>query len=155
MDAFQEWFSDLLEQSWVEPTAALIAITAAVLSVLAVVRRFIVGKAQRILDQAHEIRRKAEEQTRRLQDDVAALENENRRLRQRLPEHVWELVARERRDDNEESALRILRHHMEAEGGGLSEMARQISRFHLGLVTRRDHQHLVPAERFALRVTGA
>jgi hypothetical protein len=40
---------------------------------------------------------------------------------------------------------------MDTEGARLSEMARQIAHFHLGLVTERDRdRHFVPAERFAL-----
>ena len=55
------------------------------------------------------------------------------------------------RTANEESAIRVLRGHMELEGARLSEVARWIAGFHLGLVTEQDRdRHLVPAERFAL-----
>jgi chromosome segregation ATPase len=105
----------------------------------------------RIVGKAYRIRREVEEKNERLEADIEALRSQVKRLRERLPEAAWEIAERERLDDNEESAIRALRRHMDTEGARLSEMARQVSRFHLGLVTERDRdRHLIPAERFAL-----
>jgi tetratricopeptide (TPR) repeat protein len=143
--ALGDWLAALGEQyPWLAPVSAIVTIIGtAAAAVLGLYRR-IVGKAYRI-------RREVEEKNERLEANVAALRSDIKLLKQRLPEAAWQLAEHERKDDNEESAIRVLRHYMEIEGTRLSEMARQISRFHLGLVTEQDRdRHLVPAERFAL-----
>jgi tetratricopeptide (TPR) repeat protein len=152
IDAFLAWLRALGESiaalgeeyPWLAPVSAIATIIGAAVTAILWLHRRIVGKAYRI-------RREVEEKNERLEADIAALKSEIKLLKGRLPEAAWELAARERLDDNEESAIRLLRRHMETEGARLSEMARQISHFHLGLVTDRDRdRQLVPAERFAL-----
>ena len=136
-----EWLAALQEQyPWLAPLSALVTILGAVL--------WLHG---RIVGKAYRIRREVEEKNERLEADIAALKSRTKLLKERLPETAWEIAERERKDDNEESAIRALRRYMDTAGPRLSEMALQISRFHLGLATGRDRdRNLVPAERFAL-----
>lgn len=139
LTAIREWLTALQEeQPWLTPVLVLVCL--------------VLGEvARRNVRKSHRIRQEAEEKNERLEADLRACKSAIERLKIRLPETAWDLVNRERIDGNEESAIRVLRRHMETEGAHLSEMARQIARFHLGLVTERDrNRHLVPAERFAL-----
>ena len=143
--ALGEWLTALAEQHpWLGPASAIVGLTGALTAFLLWLHNRIVGKARRI-------RREVEEKNEQLSADIAALRGEVKRLKARLPEAAWAVAEHERRDDNEEAAIRALRRHMDGEGARLSEMARQIARFHLGLVAGQDRdRHLIPAERFAL-----
>jgi Tetratricopeptide repeat len=142
---FLAWLAALEQQyPWLAPLSAILGSATAAVGMVLWLYRKIVGKA-------HRIRRKVEEKNERLEADITALRNEVQNLRGRLPEAGWQGAERERLGNNEESAIRALRHHVETEGARLSEMARQIAHFHLGLVTEQDRdRHLIPAERFAL-----
>jgi hypothetical protein len=145
LTALGDRLTDLEEQyPWLTPVSELAGIGAVAVAVIAWFRRRLVGKAYRI-------RREVEEKNERLEADLEARRLEIKLLKERLPEAAWDLANRERTVGNEESAVRALRRHMGTEGARLSEMARQIARFHLGLVSDRDRdRHLVTAERFAL-----
>jgi tetratricopeptide (TPR) repeat protein len=145
LKAIGEWLVALgVQYPWLATLSALVAIIGTAVSIMLWAHRRIVGKAYRI-------RREVEEKNERLEADIAALKSQVKLLKERLPEAAWEVAEQERLDDNEESAIRALHRHMETEGARLSEMARQIARFHFGLVSGQDRdRHLVPAERFAL-----
>ena len=116
---------------WLGPVSAILTIATTVFAA-------IVWELRKATSNANSKRREAEERCERLEDDIVAFKSEIKLLKQRLPEAAWEAVDRERRDGNEENAIGALRHHMETEGAKLGEMARQIARFHFGLVTERS-----------------